>query len=186
MTEAEFDARMEETEETRRYWQSELARLRELRDNRDKVQAGLDYATGLLTTLQGELPKIDLPPDESNKLPEQERNKILKMRQTSSARRWRPSAPPSKGSAGCARCWPGKKSPPRRSPSPGAAPTSSAPPPRPAGRGTTTSCVAKSGSSSARPRQTSSWSMPAPIPIQRSRLTSPSARLSWSGGRGLP
>jgi len=63
------------------YWQSELARLRELRDNRDKVQAGLDYITKLLPTLQGKLPKIDLPPDELNGLPEQERNKILKMRQ---------------------------------------------------------------------------------------------------------
>lgn len=68
MTEAEFDTRMEETEEARQYWQSELARLQELRDNRDKVQAGLDYATKLLTAIQ-------------KKLPEEARNEILRMQQ---------------------------------------------------------------------------------------------------------
>jgi site-specific DNA recombinase len=80
MTEGEFDARMEETEETRRYGQSELARLQELRDNRDKVQAGLDYATKLLTTIQRELPRIDIPYSELKKLPEKEREEILRMR----------------------------------------------------------------------------------------------------------
>jgi hypothetical protein len=36
---------MEETKEARRYWESELKRLQELRDNAEKVQVGLDYAT---------------------------------------------------------------------------------------------------------------------------------------------
>ena len=81
MTEAEFDTRMEETEEARQYWQSELARLQELRDNRDKVQAGLDYATKLLTTIQKELPRIDIPYKKLKQLPEEERNEILRMQQ---------------------------------------------------------------------------------------------------------
>jgi hypothetical protein len=68
---------MDETEETRRYWQSELAQLQELRYNQAKVQAGLDYATELLTTLQETLPEIDLPPKELGKLSEEERNEIL-------------------------------------------------------------------------------------------------------------
>ena len=36
---------MEETEEARQYWQTEIARLTELRDNAAIVQAGLDYAS---------------------------------------------------------------------------------------------------------------------------------------------
>ena len=82
MTEAEFDARMEETEEARRYWQSEVERLRESRDNAAKVQAGLDYATELLTTLQEVLPGIDQTPQELKALPKDEREEILTARQT--------------------------------------------------------------------------------------------------------
>ena len=62
--EEEFDARMAETEETEQYWEDELERLQELRDNTTKVQAGIDYATELLTALQKQLPEIDQPPDE--------------------------------------------------------------------------------------------------------------------------
>lgn len=80
MIEAEFDARMDETIESRRYWQSELTRLRELGDNQDKVQAGLDYVTELLTTLQAKLPEIDQEPAELKGLPEEERNEILRTR----------------------------------------------------------------------------------------------------------
>jgi vacuolar-type H+-ATPase subunit E/Vma4 len=69
MTETEFDARMEETEETRQYWKAKLEQLRELRDNAAKVQAGLDYATELLTAIQEALPKIDQTPDELKALP---------------------------------------------------------------------------------------------------------------------
>ncbi len=81
MTEAEFDQRMEETEDTRTYWQSELWRLQELRDDTEKVQVGLDYATELLTKLQTTLPEIDIPPKELKKLPEDKRNEILRRRQ---------------------------------------------------------------------------------------------------------
>jgi site-specific DNA recombinase len=80
MTEAEFDARMGETEEACQYWQSELARLQELRDDAAKVEASLDYATELLTTLQEVLPEIDVPPDELKELLEEERNEILESR----------------------------------------------------------------------------------------------------------
>jgi hypothetical protein len=82
MTEAEFDARMEETEEARQYWQSEIERLRELRDNAAKVQAGLDYAAELLTTLQEVLPGIDHTPKELKALPKDEREEVLRARQT--------------------------------------------------------------------------------------------------------
>ena len=81
ITEVEFDARMEETEEARCYWESELERLRELRDNAAEVQAGLDYATRLLTAIQEKLPGIDIPYIELRKLPEQKRSEILRLRQ---------------------------------------------------------------------------------------------------------
>jgi len=58
MTEAEFDHRMEETERARQYWQSELARLQDLRDDAAKVQAGMDYITDFLTALQDRLTEI--------------------------------------------------------------------------------------------------------------------------------
>jgi chromosome segregation ATPase len=80
MTEAEFDARMDETEDSHQYWESELTRLEELRDNTARVQAGLDYATRLLTALQDTLSEIDLPPEELRALPEGRRNEILKRR----------------------------------------------------------------------------------------------------------
>ncbi|MEA3342456.1 MAG: recombinase family protein, partial [Chloroflexota bacterium] len=81
ITEAEFTTAMNETEDTHRYWQSELERLEELRDDAEKVQVGLDYATELLTKLQTVLPEIDIPPSELKKLSEDERNEILRRRQ---------------------------------------------------------------------------------------------------------
>lgn len=80
ITEEEFDARMDETEVSRQYWQDELERLQELRDNAAKVQAGLDYAIELMNALQEQLPKIDLEPEALKALPEDERNKVLKGR----------------------------------------------------------------------------------------------------------
>jgi DNA invertase Pin-like site-specific DNA recombinase len=80
MSEREYDELVDETEDARRYWQSELARLQELRDNQAKVEAGLDYATELLTTLQAQLPEIDIPPDELRTLSEEKRNGILETR----------------------------------------------------------------------------------------------------------
>jgi hypothetical protein len=81
MTEREFDQRMAETRNAKQHWQSELQRLQDLRDNSEKVKAGLDYATGLLTKLQTTLPDIDIPPKELRKLTEERRNWILKQRQ---------------------------------------------------------------------------------------------------------
>ena len=82
MSEREYDELIDETEETRQYWQSELARLRELRDDAAKVEAGLDYVTELLTTLQAKLPEIDQTPAELRGLPEGERNEILQTRRS--------------------------------------------------------------------------------------------------------
>jgi site-specific DNA recombinase len=81
ITEQEFDARMGETEEAREYWQEELARLKELRDNADRVQAGLDYVTDFLTHLEQQLAGIDQSPDELETLPDAERQRVLRKRQ---------------------------------------------------------------------------------------------------------
>jgi len=44
------------------------------------VQAGLDHANHLLTSLQAKLPEIDIPPDELKALPDERQTEILKMR----------------------------------------------------------------------------------------------------------
>lgn len=72
---------MEETEEAREHWREELDRLTELRDNAAKVQAGLDYATQFLTSLQAELPDFDQTLDELKAMSQDDRNDILKARQ---------------------------------------------------------------------------------------------------------
>lgn len=81
ITEQEFDGHMEATEESLGHWQAELERLMELRDNTAKVQAGLDYATELLTTLQDIVPDIDQTPKELKGMPKEERDKIMSIRQ---------------------------------------------------------------------------------------------------------
>ena len=64
----------------REYWEAELERLHELRDDSAKIRAGLDYATELLTTLQAKLPEIDQAPKELKALPKEDRDKILRTR----------------------------------------------------------------------------------------------------------
>ena len=59
---------MDETKEIRQYWRSELARLQELWDDQAKIEAGLDYATELLTILQGKLSETDRTADELQEL----------------------------------------------------------------------------------------------------------------------
>jgi DNA invertase Pin-like site-specific DNA recombinase len=78
--EPEFDARMDETEHTRRYWEGEIKRFIELRDEAQKVQDGLKYAMELLAVFQAQLPEIDQPPEELNAMPEDERDAILTRR----------------------------------------------------------------------------------------------------------
>jgi hypothetical protein len=77
MTEQEFDQRMNETEESYQHWQSELDRLKELRDNRAQVYAGLDYVDELLAKIQDVLPEIDIPPKELRRFPKEKRIEIL-------------------------------------------------------------------------------------------------------------
>jgi DNA invertase Pin-like site-specific DNA recombinase len=81
MTETEFDARMDETQEAKEYWQSEVERLRGLRDDAQTVQAGLDYVTELLETLRKDLASVDQTPRELGALPEERRCKVLRTRQ---------------------------------------------------------------------------------------------------------
>lgn len=59
ITEAEFDRRMDETEDVQKSIQEELSNLIELRDNQEKVAAGIKYAQNLLEALQEILPQID-------------------------------------------------------------------------------------------------------------------------------
>jgi site-specific DNA recombinase len=80
MTEAEFDARMDETGEEQRYWQNEIAGMLELRDDVQRVDAGLDYATKLLAEFQERLTDINHTVDELKALPKEERNVVLKAR----------------------------------------------------------------------------------------------------------
>ena len=80
MTETEFDARMDETQDTYKYWQSEVERLKELRDDAQKVKVSLDYVTELLTSLQAKLESIDQTPTELNEMPAEERSAVLKER----------------------------------------------------------------------------------------------------------
>jgi site-specific DNA recombinase len=80
ITETEFDQRMSETEEARVYWQEELTRLQELRDNTEKIQSGLDYTTELMLTLQEVLPEIDQTLEELKEMSEDKRDWVLKKR----------------------------------------------------------------------------------------------------------
>jgi uncharacterized protein YydD (DUF2326 family) len=72
---------MKETEETRRCWQGELDRLKELRDNAVRVQNGLEYGTELLTSLQARWPEIDQAPEELAAPPKEQQESILLERQ---------------------------------------------------------------------------------------------------------
>jgi hypothetical protein len=80
ITETEFDRRMSETAETSSYWQAEIERLTELRDNAAKVNAGLDYARQLMAAIGRDLPAIDVDPDTLAELPQEQRRAILKAR----------------------------------------------------------------------------------------------------------
>ena len=81
ITEQEFDGRMDETEQQRQHWQEELVRLKELRDNTVRVNAGLDYSEHLLTAMRTNLESIDRKPEELTALPQDRQDAILKERQ---------------------------------------------------------------------------------------------------------
>lgn len=81
ITEAEFDLRMDETKADLEHWQEELVRLKELRDNKDRVQTGLLYARELMEAIQDDLPLIDQNPEELKKLTQDKQLKIMKARQ---------------------------------------------------------------------------------------------------------
>jgi type I site-specific restriction-modification system R (restriction) subunit len=81
MTQQEYDELIDETEESRLYWESEIVELQELRDNMGKVRAGIDYVNKLLASIQTILPQADMPPKELKRLPEERRREILKIRQ---------------------------------------------------------------------------------------------------------
>ena len=80
MSESEFDARMDETEKERAFWQSEIDRLKELRDDARKIDQGLNYANNFLASLREGVGDLDMTPRELNKLSREERNTVLKGR----------------------------------------------------------------------------------------------------------
>jgi Recombinase len=82
ITEKEFDDRMDETAQSREYWQGEIARLKELRDDAVKIKAGMDYAVKLMAAIEKKLPEIDQTPAELRAMPEAQRRAIIKRRQT--------------------------------------------------------------------------------------------------------
>jgi chromosome segregation ATPase len=81
ITETKSDERMDETEIAYNYWQTVHTHLQELRDNQDKVHAGLKYARELLAALQKKRPEIDQPLEELNSLPQKRQNEKLQARQ---------------------------------------------------------------------------------------------------------
>jgi hypothetical protein len=81
ITEHEFDSHMDDTQEALDYWQGEIERLQELRDNAAKVRVGIDYTVRLLQSFEDRLGEIDLPPSELEKLPKEQQDTILGERQ---------------------------------------------------------------------------------------------------------
>lgn len=81
MTDDEFDARIQETDETKTVLQDRLTELVDLRDDSDKVNDGLRYLVELMTNIQEELPTIDIPRKALRALPKAEQDMILRKRQ---------------------------------------------------------------------------------------------------------
>ena len=77
VTEQEFDDRMDETAEQRDYWLAEIERLKELRDDTRKIDAGLNYANTFLASLREGVDDLDMTPRELNQLSRDERNEVL-------------------------------------------------------------------------------------------------------------
>jgi chromosome segregation ATPase len=82
ITEKEFERRMNETKAEQEYWQDEIERLKELRDNAAKVNAGLDYAYSLLAEYRAKLDDINQTQEELDAMPFEQQQNILRQRQT--------------------------------------------------------------------------------------------------------
>lgn len=76
----EFERRIAETEEARRYWTGEVEHLRTLRDDAQRVEAGLEYVERFMRTVQADLDGIDQEPDALKALPKDEQHAILEKR----------------------------------------------------------------------------------------------------------
>jgi DNA invertase Pin-like site-specific DNA recombinase len=81
ITEDEFNRRMDETDESSQILQEDLARLKILRDDRDKTDASLRYTKQLFDAIRSELPEIDQPPEVLKAMPEEDRRWVLERRQ---------------------------------------------------------------------------------------------------------
>jgi DNA invertase Pin-like site-specific DNA recombinase len=76
----EFEQRMAETDDNRQFWQDELFRLQELRDNAEGVRAGLDYVSELMGQFQTAIPAIDHSPEEMRALSKEDRDAVQRER----------------------------------------------------------------------------------------------------------
>jgi DNA invertase Pin-like site-specific DNA recombinase len=81
MTDKEFDARIQETDDAKADIQEQLAQLVQLRDDSAKVDDGLRYLVELMTNIREELPMIDIPRKELRALPKEQQEVILRKRQ---------------------------------------------------------------------------------------------------------
>ena len=81
ITEEEFEQQMNETMEAQNYWDGEIERLTELRDNSSKVKAGLDYAYALLGEYRAKLVEINQSQEKLDSMPFEKRETILQRRQ---------------------------------------------------------------------------------------------------------
>ncbi len=81
ITEEDYEGLLRESDGQRDEVQLELQRLRELRDDMQKVRAGLDYAAEFMQKLQEMLPEINQPWDELKEMTEEDRTSILRSRQ---------------------------------------------------------------------------------------------------------
>jgi hypothetical protein len=81
ITEEEFDNRMDETKDAVEFSQSELAQLVELRDDQQKVDAGIRYTQELFRAINEDLREIDLPLEEFEPLSSDQKHYVIEMRQ---------------------------------------------------------------------------------------------------------
>lgn len=79
--ESHYDVLIAEIEGEENEAKDELSRLLELRDDAQKVKAGMEYAERFLINLQARLPEIDQTPEELKFMPESRRLAILAERQ---------------------------------------------------------------------------------------------------------
>lgn len=81
ISEGEYEMLMKETEKQKEYWQGEIERLQELRDNEEILNDSINYAVTLMESLQENLSEINQGRKELKKLSPGQQKQILLKRQ---------------------------------------------------------------------------------------------------------